>query len=109
MRTINREQLKAKLDRGDNFKLYMTLDQRAFETSHIPGSLYFDNAHKVAADLAPEEEIVVYCANPSCPASIRAYMQLDRLGCRNVYRYAGGVEAWYEAGYELVGGKVVPT
>jgi ArsR family transcriptional regulator len=81
----------------------MTLDRRAFEYGHIPGSLHLENAADVAPTLSPEEEIVVYCANPACPASIRAYLTLQRLGCKNVYRYAGGVEGWYEAGYELAG------
>lgn len=103
MRVISREQLKRKLDRGDNFKLYMTLDRRAFEYSHIPGSIHLDNAADVAGKLSPQDEIVVYCANPACPASIRAYLKLQSLGYQNLYRYAGGIEEWYDAGYELVG------
>ena len=103
MKVITREELKEKLDRGDQFKLYMTLGRRAFEQSHIPGSLRLDHVTEVAGSLSPEEEIVVYCVNPACPASIRVYMGLQKLGYKNVYRCAGGVEAWYGAGYELVG------
>jgi rhodanese-related sulfurtransferase len=103
---MSREELKAKLDRGDEFKLYMTLDRRAFEHSHIPGSIHLDNIAEVAANLSPDEEIVVYCANPACPSSYRAYMMLSKLGFKNLYRYAGGLEAWQDAGYELVGDMV---
>lgn len=103
MRIISREDLKVKLDRGDRFKLYMTLDRQAFEHSHIPGSLHLDNIAGVAAGLAPEEEIVVYCANPACPSSFNAYLVLQKLGCRNLYRYAGGLTDWSEAGYQLAG------
>ena len=39
MNIIDREELKAKLDRGDDFKLVMTLGEWAFEAQHIPGSI----------------------------------------------------------------------
>ena len=107
MQIISREQLKEKLDRGDKFKLYMTLDRPAFDESHIPGSLHLDDISEVATQLAPDDEIVVYCANPACPSSSHAYMMLHKLGFSNLYRYAGGLEAWYEAGYELVSNRAV--
>ncbi|MBZ0291393.1 MAG: rhodanese-like domain-containing protein [Anaerolineae bacterium] len=103
MKIMSQEALKAKLDRGDHFKLYMTLDQHAFDTSHIPGSVHLENVDEVIANLSPDEEVVVYCANPACPSSTLAYRMLRKRGHRNLYRYAGGLEAWYEAGYELVG------
>jgi len=103
MRIMSREELKEKLDRGDKFKLYMTLGRHAFDQSHIPGSLHLDNIAEAVANLSPEEEIVVYCANPACPSSFRAYMVLCRLGYKNLYRYAGGLADWQDAGYELAG------
>jgi rhodanese-related sulfurtransferase len=109
MRIISREDLTERLDRGDPIKLYMTLDRQAFEHRHIPGSLHLDNVAKVAASLAPEEEIIVYCANPACPSSFNAYLALQNLGCRNLYRYAGGLIDWSEAGYRLVGSMVSQT
>jgi len=102
MRIISREELKHKLDRGDKFNLYMTLDRSAYERSHIPGSAHMDSITEVAATLSPEEEIVVYCANPACSSSINAYKMLRSLGCQNLYRYAGGLQEWQDAGYELV-------
>ncbi len=106
MRIMNREELKEKLNRGDKFKLYMTLDRQAFERSHIPGSLHLDNIAEVVSTLSPEEEIVVYCANPACPSSFNAYMILCSLGYKNLYRYSGGLEEWYDAGYQLAGAAV---
>ena len=106
MRIINREELKEKLDRGDNFKLYMTLSRHAYEQSHIPGSIHLDNIATVAATLSPDDEIVVYCANPACPSSVQAYMRLRQLGCKNLYRFAGGLTEWQDAGYQLVEGMV---
>ena len=42
VRTISRDELKAKLDRGDQFKLIMALNRWAYDSKHIPGSLHFD-------------------------------------------------------------------
>jgi rhodanese-related sulfurtransferase len=103
MKIMNRETLKEKLDRGDNFKLYMTLGWRAFEYSHIPGSIHLNNVAAEAATLSPDEEIVVYCSHPLCSSSINAYKQFDGLGFKNFYRYAGGLMEWQDAGYPLEG------
>ena len=37
IRTISRDELKAKLDRGDDFKLIMALNRWAYDAKHIPG------------------------------------------------------------------------
>ncbi len=39
MRLISRDELKAKLDRGDSFKLVMALGAWQFDAKHIPSSL----------------------------------------------------------------------
>ena len=39
MNTISREELKAKIDRGDDFKLVMVLGAWEYEAKHIPGSI----------------------------------------------------------------------
>ena len=41
IRTIDRVDLKAKIDRGDDFRLVMALNDWAFRASHIPGSIHF--------------------------------------------------------------------
>jgi hypothetical protein len=40
IRTIRRDDLKAKLDRGDDLKLIMALNRWAYEAKHIPRSLH---------------------------------------------------------------------
>lgn len=109
MRIMSRDELKAKLDRGDTFKLYMTLDRQAFEQSHIPGSIHLANIDEEATHLSPDDEIVVYCANPACSSSINAYRMLCKLGFKNLYRYAGGLQEWHDAGYPLIGDLVDET
>lgn len=106
MNTITKEQLREKLERGDQFRLIMALDRNAYEQMRIPGSIHFNNMDEAAEQLQIDEEIVVYCSNPLCPVSVQAYRQLERRGFTNLYRYAGGVTEWMEAGYELEGNQV---
>jgi rhodanese-related sulfurtransferase len=103
IKTISREELKAKLDRGDAFKLVMTLGEWAFEMSHIPGSININNLKDTAQLLRPEEEIVVYCSAEDCIASQAAYHFLVKHGYTNVRRYAGGLTDWEAAGFPLEG------
>lgn len=103
MKIISAQKLKEKMDRGDNFKLIMALDRNAYELVHIPGSLYFDDIAEAAKQLDPKDEIVVYCTNPACSASVHAYLELQNFGFDNLSRFAGGLEAWSKAGYPLEG------
>ena len=59
-RTIERDELKAKLDRGDDFKLVMVLGEWGFRAKHIPGSLNLSSPEQVPQMLDPKDEIVVY-------------------------------------------------
>jgi rhodanese-related sulfurtransferase len=102
MKTISREELKEKLDRGDDFKLVMTLGDLAFQGKHIPGSLNLFTP-KGLRTLDPDDEIVVYCSNEACPASVMAYKFLENKGYKNVRRFSGGLYEWEDAGYPLVG------
>ena len=106
MRVISREELKAKLDRGDDFKLIMTLDRQAFDRAHIPGSLHLNSIYEAAQQLDPDDEIVVYCAHELCTSSLNAYFKLRNNGFKNVYRFTGGLAEWQDAGYPLEGNTV---
>ena len=74
--TISREELKEKLDRGDDFKLVMTLHDWAYRALHIPGSMHFHSVDDALAGLEVGDEIVVYCSNVDCVASQFAYRGL---------------------------------
>ncbi len=66
-REISREELKEKMDRGDEFFLVDTLEEQYFRHSHLPGAI---NIPVEEIGRAPEEisdkgaEIVVYCVDP---------------------------------------------
>ena len=66
MATISREELKAKLDRGDEFVLVEALPRAAYEKAHLPGAVNLppDLVEDLAAERLPDKDadIVVYCA-----------------------------------------------
>jgi rhodanese-related sulfurtransferase len=102
VRTIERDELRRLLEAKDpRFKLVMTLGDFEFKAKHIPGSLYFKDAADLLAHLHKDDEVVVYCTNPPCLASIAAYHRLEEEGYTNVRRYAGGIEDWENAGLPL--------
>ena len=103
IKTIEREELKTKLDRGDDFKLIMAMHEWGFRAGHIPGSVHYTTVDEADQDLAMDDEIVVYCTDPSCVASQFAYRWLVDAGYTNVRRYSGGLSDWAAAGYELEG------
>ena len=103
MELITREELKEKLDRGDDFKLVCALSEWAYRAKHIPGSLHIDNPEKALELLDKSDEIIVYCSDPNCPASKYAYHLLTRNGFENVRRFAGGILEWEDAGCPVEG------
>ena len=103
MNLISREELKEKLDRRDDFKLVMALGDWAYRASHIPGSLNLGHMNDVESLLNAQDEIVVYCSDPTCIASQAAYHFLTKKGFKYVRRFAGGLAEWEAAGYPLEG------
>lgn len=107
IRTISRDELRSRLDSreaaGQPFKLVMALNRWAYDSKHIPGSLHFDTPAELYAAIAPDDEVVVYCSNVDCLASVALYRDLVGRGYRNVRRYAGGLMDWEDAGMPLEG------
>ena len=67
MKTISRDELKAKIDRGDEFTLVETLPRQTYEHAHLPGAINLppDQLTSLAPTLLPDKsaEIVVYCGS----------------------------------------------
>ncbi|NIP60247.1 MAG: rhodanese-like domain-containing protein [Gemmatimonadetes bacterium] len=109
---ISRQELKEKIDRGEDFHLVEVLPEDSFQEGHLPGAVNIpgDQLRERAPDAFPHKdaEIVVYCANPSCEASPRAARLLTEMGYTNVKDYAGGKEHWKEGGLPLETGREAP-
>jgi 3-mercaptopyruvate sulfurtransferase SseA len=103
MDLIGTQELKEKLDRGDTFKLVMTLGEWEYRTSHIPGSLRISTVAEALEALHPHDEIVLYDSGPPCTASRTACRMLKASGYERVRRYAGGLQEWDSVGYALEG------
>ena len=103
IRTISRDELSHKLQRGDDLKLIMALNRWAFEAKHIPRSIHFDTPEELYADVALDDEVVVYCSHVDCLSSVALYRELVRRGYGKVRRYAGGLLDWEDAGLPLEG------
>ena len=103
VRTIERDELRQKIARGEPLKLVMSLNEWAFNAKHIPGSIHFNTPAEMLAGLRKDDEIVVYCSNPDCLASLAVYRRLLEHGYTNVRRYAGGLVDWEGAGLPLEG------
>jgi len=67
--TVSREELKAKMDRGEAFTLVETLQEVAYQHEHLPGAINLppDRVGELALQLLPDKgaEIIVYCASPT--------------------------------------------
>ena len=64
MKTITREELKDKMDRGDDFVLLEALGEKSYRRAHLPGAIRFQDTG-LAPALLPDRsaEIVAYCSN----------------------------------------------
>ena len=64
MKTISREDLKAKIDRGDDFVLLEVLSEQSYARGHLPGAIRFQGRETVPT-LLPDKtaEVVAYCSN----------------------------------------------
>ena len=64
MKTIDREALKEKMNRGDAFLLLEVLGEASFNREHLPGAVRYEGRDQVEA-LAPDRtaEVVAYCSS----------------------------------------------
>jgi len=100
---IDRETLRARLARGDAFKLVMAAHDWAFRAKHIPGSIHFKTDREMFAGLGQDEDILVYCSNVDCHASLAVIQKLRDHGYRHLSHYRGGLIDWEEAGLPVEG------
>jgi len=104
--TVTREDLKAKMDRGEDFVLVDALGREHYESSHLPGAVnlpyeFVDEAGRVLPD--KDGEIVVYCMNTACSASGEEARELEEMGYSRVHHYAKGKQDWIGAGLPVEG------
>lgn len=104
---ITRDEIKAKLKRGDKFVLVEALPEQYYRKTHLPGAinLPLEEIDRHALHLLPDksQEIVVYCANTQCQSSTAAAQRLIELGYTRVREYVEGKQDWIDAGFPTEG------
>ena len=69
MKTISSDELKAKMDRKDDFVLVEALAKASYDHAHLPGAINIppDQVADLAPTVLPDKnaDIVVYCASPT--------------------------------------------
>jgi rhodanese-related sulfurtransferase len=108
--TIQREEIKARLDAGEPLVLVETLRPEHFDQGHLPGAIHmhYEEVQERAAALLPDRDalIVTYCSNRACQNSRVAAEKLARLGYNDVRRYEAGKDDWVQAGLAVETGAV---
>jgi len=106
---IDHEELKRWLDAKRPFALVDVLPAEVFREGHLPGSVnacvyevtFLDQVRALVPD--QRMPVVAYCAGESSLASEDAAERLAGAGYEEVYRFAGGRDAWRDAGYPFEG------
>ena len=107
MKLITTEDLKKKIDGGDDFVLVEVIGPETFAEYHIPGAINVpvdDTFEDEIVKTVPEKDkmVVVYCYGIECHASPKAAKRMAALGYTNVYEYQTGKDGWKAAGNEIV-------
>jgi rhodanese-related sulfurtransferase len=64
VKTMTREELKAKIDRGDDFVLLEVLGEASYRRGHLPGAIRLQDT-SAAVEVIPDVDafVVAYCSN----------------------------------------------
>jgi thiosulfate/3-mercaptopyruvate sulfurtransferase len=116
---VTAKELKGWIDQKKEMLIVDTMPfEASYKKQHVPGALQMefpipemtsiDDKTKDALIklLGPDKDrvIVFYCGFVKCTRSHNGAMWAKKLGYKNVYRFAGGIKAWDQAGFPI--GKV---
>ena len=64
LKTITREKLRAKMERGEDLVLLEALGEASYQRAHLPGAIRFKDTSK-APEVLPDNSalIVAYCSS----------------------------------------------
>lgn len=98
MKNITVEELKAKLDGGENVNLIDCREPHEYEEANLGGQLIplgkFQTMDLDELENLKDEEVIVYCR--SGRRSQMACMILDQMGFKDTYNVEGGILAWID-------------
>ena len=95
MKEISVQELKEKLDKGEDFQLIDVREDFEYQTSNLGGELIPLGGILIETDkIATDKDVVIMCR--SGKRSAAAIMQLEAQGYTNLYNLFGGILAWQE-------------
>jgi rhodanese-related sulfurtransferase len=100
------EDVKAKIDRGDEFYLIDVREESEWNKDHLPGAVHMGKGviERDVEERIPDAgaDIVLYCGGGY--RSALAADNLQKMGYTNVWSMDGGYRGWKEQGHPLVSG-----
>jgi rhodanese-related sulfurtransferase len=106
VRETTTDQVKQKLDRGDQFLLVDVREESEYAKDHLPGAVHLgkgvmerDVEQKFPDTSTP---MILYCGGGF--RSALAADNLQKMGYSNVISMDGGIREWREKGYPLTRG-----
>jgi rhodanese-related sulfurtransferase len=93
MNEITVQELKQKIDAGEDFQLIDVREEFEYEVSNLNGILIPLGGILIEADkIAKDRPVIVHCRSGARSAA--AIMQLEAQGFTNLYNLKGGIIAW---------------
>jgi adenylyltransferase/sulfurtransferase len=92
---ITPTELKARLDRGDTFRLIDVREPDEWAIARLPQAELIPLGQfqqRAASELSPDEALILYCHHGV--RSGRAHDYLKQQGYANVLNLTGGIDAW---------------
>jgi rhodanese-related sulfurtransferase len=104
IRETNVQEVKPRLDRGDNFVLVDVREESEWAAGHLPKAIHLGKGviERDIEQAIPDTnaEIIVYCGGGF--RSALTAESLMKMGYRNVISMDGGFRAWRESGFPVI-------
>ena len=105
IKIMTKEELKEKIDLGEEFKLVDVRDTPDYQNEHIVGAVHLLIAEmtqeKLDGMFDKDDLIITYSLDRDCPAKIIAAEKLVEFGYTYVLAYEGSWKEWKESGYPV--------
>ena len=107
MRTIDREQVLARIERDPGTPIVDVLPKEMFDKDHLPGAVNVpiddDDFDRRIQEAVPDKSkpVIVYCYDADCDASPKAAKRMESLGYETVLDYEAGKQDGKEAGLNV--------
>ena len=106
IREVSIDDVKARLDRGEQFLLVDVREESEYAQDHLPGAIHLGKGiiERDIEERVPELDtpVVLYCGGGY--RSALAADNLQKMGYTNVLSMDGGIRGWREKQFPLVKG-----